>query len=121
MRAEALEFFAAHQLYPFSIKASLRALSRGPVKENVYAPDWRTPERLHYTSETRRHPRGMAPREVGWQHQHRAVFFQALDTDAADVNALAENLAATVAYLAAVREDTGREIHSGWSRSRIAT
>jgi hypothetical protein len=43
-RAEALDFFAANQIYPFSINGfPYGRFHAGPVKENVYAPDWRAP------------------------------------------------------------------------------
>ena len=49
-RAEALDFFSANQLYPFSINGfPYGRFHQGPVKETVYAPDWRTAERRDYT------------------------------------------------------------------------
>ncbi len=53
-------------------------------------------------------------RKSARQHQHLVpCSFKPWITGPADVQALADNLAATVAYLAALREDTGREIHLG--------
>jgi hypothetical protein len=47
---EARDFFAEHQLYPFSINGfPYGRFHQAPVKERVYEPDWRTPERRDYT------------------------------------------------------------------------
>jgi len=113
-RAEALEFFAANQIYPFSINGfPYGRFHAGPVKENVYAPDWRSPERVHYTAQLADLLAGWLPEEVDGSISTVPCSFKPWITGPADVQALADNLAATVAYLAALREDTGREIHLG--------
>jgi hypothetical protein len=49
---EARDLFAREQLYPFTVNAfPYGKFHAGPVKENVYSPDWRTPERRDYTVE----------------------------------------------------------------------
>ena len=113
-RSEALEFFAANQIYPFSINGfPYGRFHAGPVKENVYAPDWRTPERLHYTLQLADILAAWLPEEIDGSISTVPCSFKPWITSARDVQALAENLAAAVAYLAALHEDTGREIHLG--------
>jgi hypothetical protein len=113
-RAEALDFFAANEIYPFSINGfPYGQFHAGPVKENVYAPDWRTPERTHYTTQLADILAGWLPDGVDGSISTVPCSFKPWITTEADVQALADNLAATVAYLAALREDTGKEIHLG--------
>lgn len=113
-RGEALDFFAANEIYPFSINGfPYGRFHAGPVKENVYAPDWRTPERLHYTLQLADLLAGWLPESVDGSISTVPCSFKPWITSAADVQALADNLAAAVAYLAALRDDTGREIHLG--------
>jgi len=114
LRAEALEFFAANQIYPFTINGfPYGRFHAGPVKENVYAPDWRSPERLHYTMQLADLLATWLPEEVDGSISTVPCSFKPWINDNADLTALVDNLAAAVAYLAALREDTGRDIHLG--------
>jgi sugar phosphate isomerase/epimerase len=114
LRAEALEFFTAYQIYPFSINGfPYGRFHAGPVKENVYAPDWRSHERLHYTLQLADLLAAWLPEEVDGSISTVPCSFKPWITSKRDVQVMAENLAAAVAYLAALHEDTGREIHLG--------
>lgn len=113
-RAAALDFFAANQIYPFSINGfPYGRFHAGAVKENVYAPDWRSPDRVHYTTQLADVLAGWLPEGMDGSISTVPCSFKPWITTEADVQALSDNLAATVAYLAALREDTGREIHLG--------
>ena len=113
-RAQALDFFSSNQLYPFSINGiPYGRFHSGPVKEKVYAPDWRTPERLHYTLHLADLLAAWLPEQVDGSISTVPCSFKPWIQGPADVRAVVENLASTVAYLAAVHEDTGREIHLG--------
>lgn len=113
-RAEALDFFTANQIYPYSINGfPYGRFHAGPVKENVYAPDWRSPERLHYTLQLADLLAGWLPEGVDGSISTVPCSFKPWITNQAEVLAVAENLAAAVAYLSALHEDTGREIHLG--------
>jgi sugar phosphate isomerase/epimerase len=114
LRDEAREFFAAHDLYAFSINGfPYGRFHAGPVKENVYAPDWRTPERVAYT-------RQLADLLAAWLPPGTdgsistvpGSFKQWMKTDA-DREQVARNLAAVALHFARVEQDTGREIHLG--------
>ena len=114
LRAEALALFHEHQLYPFSINGfPYGRFHAGPVKENVYAPDWRTPERLHYTLQLADLLAGWLPEGIDGSISTVPGSYKSWIKTDADIAAMVENLAATVAYLSALREDTGREIHLG--------
>jgi len=114
LRAQALDFFSSNQLYPFSINGfPYGRFHAGPVKEHVYAPDWRTPERLHYTMQLADLLAGWLPEQVDGSISTVPCSFKSWIQSPADVLAMVEHLASAVAYLAAVHEDTGREIHLG--------
>ena len=114
LRAEALALFHEHQLYPFSINGfPYGRFHAGPVKENVYAPDWRTPERLHYTLQLADILAGWLPEGIDGSISTVPGSFKPWIKTEADVEAMVDHLAAAVAYLAALRDDTGREIHLG--------
>ncbi len=114
LRAEALALFHEHQLYPFSINGfPYGRFHAGPVKEKVYAPDWRTPERLQYTLQLADLLAGWLPEGIDGSISTVPGSYKAWIHSEGDVEAMIDNLAAVVAYLVALREDTGREIHLG--------
>jgi hypothetical protein len=114
LRAQALEFFGANEIYPFTINGfPYGRFHAGPVKENVYAPDWRTPERLHYTMQLADLLCGWLPDEIDGSISTVPCSFKPWMSDNTHLVELVNNLAAAVAYLAALHEDTGREIHLG--------
>lgn len=113
-RDEALDFFAANQLYPFSINGfPYGRFHKGRVKENVYAPDWRTPERRDYTLQLADVLASMLPETIEGSISTVPGSFKPWITTNDDRIAMAHNLAACVAYLSAIRDDTGRTIHLG--------
>ena len=114
LRSEALSLFHEHQLYPFSINGfPYGRFHAGPVKENVYAPDWRTPERLHYTLQLADLLAGWLPEGIDGSISTVPGSFKPWIKTEADIEQMVDHLAAAVAYLHALREDTGREIHLG--------
>lgn len=114
LRAEALALFHEHQLYPFSINGfPYGRFHAGPVKENVYAPDWRTPERLHYTIQLADLLAGWLPEGIDGSISTVPGSFKPWIATEADTEKMVDHLAAVVAHLVALREDTGREIHLG--------
>lgn len=114
LRAEALALFHEHQLYPFSINGfPYGRFHAGPVKENVYAPDWRTPQRLHYTIQLADLLAGWLPEGIDGSISTVPGSFKPWITTEADTEKMVDYLAAVVAHLVALREDTGREIHLG--------
>jgi sugar phosphate isomerase/epimerase len=114
LRHAALDAFAEHQFYPFSVNAfPYGRFHAGSVKEDVYAPDWRRLERRDYTFAVADVLAGWLPEGVDGSISTVPGSFKGWIEDEADVAAMATNLGAVAAYLAALREDTGREIHLG--------
>ncbi len=114
LRAEALAFFNANQLYPFTVNGfPYGRFHAGPVKENVYSPDWRSQERLEYTFQLADILSGWLPDQVDGSISTVPCSFKPWITTEEDVSAMTDNLAATVAYLAALQDDTGKQIHVG--------
>ncbi len=111
---EARAFFSENQLYPFSINGfPYGRFHAGAVKEQVYAPDWRSPERRDYTMQLADVFVNFLPPQVdGSISTVPGSFKPWIETDA-DRTLIAKNLAVVVAYLAAIRDDTGQEIHLG--------
>ena len=111
---EARSFFADQQLYPFSVNAFPFGSFHGTtVKESVYHPDWRTQERLQYTLQVADVFSHFLPTEVDGSISTVPGSFKPWIQSDADRSLIAKNLGTAVAYLAALREDTGQEIHLG--------
>lgn len=114
LRNEALDVFAEHQLYPFSVNAfPYGKFHAGLVKENVYAPDWRSAARRDYTMQVADILAGWLPEGVDGSISTVPCSFKEWITSPAEAMAMAGNLGVVAAYLAALHEDTGREIHLG--------
>jgi hypothetical protein len=111
---EGASLFAAQNLYPFSINGfPYGRFHKGPVKENVYAPDWRTSERLEYTLRLAEILAGwLPPNEEGSISTVPGSFAPWINTRE-DELAIARNLGLAAAGLARIEERTGRRIHLG--------
>ncbi|HEY2341813.1 MAG TPA: metabolite traffic protein EboE [Chthoniobacteraceae bacterium] len=113
-RAEALDFFASNHLYPFTINGfPYGRFHKDRVKEHVYAPDWRTPERRDYTIQLADILAGMLPEGIEGSISTVPCSFKPWITTDSEKIVMAQNLAACVAYLDALRDDTGRTINLG--------
>ncbi len=111
---EARDFFAREQMYPFTVNAfPYGRFHSGPVKEKVYAPDWRTPERRDYTMLVADVLTNFLPPGVDGSISTVPGTFKPWIDDDNDRFVMARNLAAVVAYLAAIYDDTGQEMHLG--------
>jgi hypothetical protein len=114
LRAEALDVFSELEMYPFSVNAfPFGRFHGGAVKEHVYSPDWRMLDRRNYTFQVADILAGWLPEGVDGSISTVPGSYKAWIKDSSAVSAMAENLGATAAYLAALHEDTGREIHIG--------
>jgi hypothetical protein len=111
---EARNLFTEQQLYPFTVNGFPYGNFHGsPVKESVYQPDWRTPERLHYTLQIADVLSHFLPTEVDGSISTVPGSFKPWIKSDSDKAIIAKNLGTAVAYLAALRDDTGQEIHLG--------
>lgn len=111
---EARDFFAEHQLYPFTINGfPYGSFHKEVVKETVYQPDWRSAERRDYTIQLADLFTHFLPPEIDGSISTVPCSFKPWITNEDEKNLMARNLAAVVAYMAAIRDDTGQEIHLG--------
>ncbi len=114
LREEARTFFAANDLYAFSINGfPYGRFHAGPVKENVYAPDWRTPERLAYTLQLADILAEWLPPGVDGSISTVPGSFKGWIKTDADREAMARNFAIVALHLARIERETGRELHLG--------
>ncbi len=113
-RRATIDLFDEHQLYPFSINASLDGrFHGGPAKEKAYSPDWRMTERRNYTFDVCDILAEWLPEGVDGSINTLPCSFKQWILEPSAVSAMAENIASIAAYLAALRDDTGKEIHLG--------
>lgn len=111
---EAHDVFANEEMYPFSINGfPYGRFHNGPVKERVYEPDWRTPERRDYTMQLADILSRWLPPQIDGSISTLPCSFKPWITSESDRDLMARNLAAVCAYLAAIQEETGQEIHLG--------
>jgi sugar phosphate isomerase/epimerase len=112
--AEGSALFASENMYPFSINGfPYGRFHNGPVKENVYAPDWRTPERFSYTAQ-------LAEILAKWLGEGMEGSISTVPGSFApwiqnreEELSMARNLGALAVKLAQIEAHTGRRIHLG--------
>ncbi len=115
--AEFLEFLRRERMYVFTINGFPYGTFHGArVKEGVYLPDWRDPERLRYTDQLADLLAELLPAAVpgevaieGSVSTVPGAFKPALGGQA-DVDAMVEHLLRHVAHLVALRERTGKRV-----------
>ncbi len=108
------EELAERGLYAFTINGFPYGRFHGArVKEQVYAPDWRTAERLEYTCLLADILADLLPDGVSGSISTLPGSFKPWIQNTADVQSMARQLAAGAKYLAGLREQTGREVHVG--------
>lgn len=105
---------AERGLYAFTINGFPFGRFHGArVKENVYAPDWRTRERLAYTNQLADVLAELLPEGVSGSISTLPGSFKPWIQSAADEQVMAHHMVACARHLAAVQARTGREIHVG--------
>jgi len=107
------EFLASEQLYVYTVNGFPYGPFHGErVKEQVYAPDWRTPERLAYTDRLAGLLAALLPDDqpglTGSVSTVPGAFRAAANVDAREV--IAEALLRHAAHLAALEDRTGRRV-----------
>ena len=107
------DFLACHDLYVFTINGFPYGPFHGQrVKEGVYAPDWRAPERLAYTDRLATLLASLLPDEPGLVGSVSTVPGAFLD--AASVPGARDQIAAALlahaAHLVRIERETGRRI-----------
>ena len=86
------------------------------VKEQVYVPDWSTPERLEYTNKLFDLLVELAPEEKSLSVSTLPGSFKEFITpenEAGVIRAMVENLRACSQHMESLREKTGKDLHLG--------
>jgi sugar phosphate isomerase/epimerase len=108
------EFLDSENLYVFTMNGFPYGRFHGErVKESVYAPDWRTPERLKYTVLLAELLADLLPEGVSGSLSTVPGSFKAWVRTEKDIEAMLANLLEIAAQLHGIREATGKEIHLG--------
>jgi sugar phosphate isomerase/epimerase len=109
--AEFRRFLFDHGLYVFTINAFPYGPFHGrPVKEDVYQPDWRMPERLHYSNRVAEILAALLPPDVVGSISTVPGTFKPLANGNGVPQVMAENLTRHVAKLFEIARRTRREI-----------
>lgn len=113
-RKQMREFLDAHGLYAFTVNGfPYGEFHEGRVKEKVYAPDWRSPDRLEYTMLLGDILADLLPEGVSGSISTVPVSYKPWIETAADVAQSAEQLVACAAYLGGILDERGRDIALG--------
>jgi sugar phosphate isomerase/epimerase len=105
---------AEQNMYGFTINGfPFGEFHGGAVKEKVYLPDWRTPERREYTCRLARHLSAILPENMAGSISTVPGSYKAWIRSPAEVEAMVQNLAQTAVVLAEIKKQSGREIHLG--------
>jgi sugar phosphate isomerase/epimerase len=111
---EGRAFFREQNVYPFTVNGfPFGRFHRGPVKEQVYAPDWRTPQRLEYTCAIADALEFWLPDAGEASISTVPGSYAAWIREASEVEAMARSLAQCVAHLARIEREKGKFIHLG--------
>ncbi len=107
------EFLDSHGLYVFTINGFPYGPFHGVrVKEQVYQPDWRTPERLAYSNQLADLLVALMPKDLDLDGSISTVpgTFRPIGSEAGAIAEIVEHLLQHAAHLVEVRERTGRVI-----------
>jgi sugar phosphate isomerase/epimerase len=109
--AELTRFLQGEELYIFTINGfPYGRFHGGPVKENVYAPDWRSTERRDYTNQLATILAALIPEgEVG-SISTVPCSWKAWIQSSAEIDVIVDHLTDCVAHCAAIAAHQGRDI-----------
>jgi hypothetical protein len=100
-----------HDMYVFTVNAFPYGPFKGRVvMEQVYEPDWSTPDRVRYTNQVADILAEVTPAWVAPSIQTAPLAFRPNVVDESYVQLLTENLLRAVAHLVALEERTGRRV-----------
>ncbi|MBI5724005.1 MAG: metabolite traffic protein EboE [Planctomycetes bacterium] len=108
------EYLKAENMYVFTINGfPYGRFHGGAVKQDVYAPDWRTQERLDYTLALAEILANLLPEGVSGSISTVPGSYRPWIKDAGDIARMAGMLAEVAARLAEILVETGRHITLG--------
>ena len=106
---ELREILDRHGLYVFTLNGfPYGAFHGAPVKERVYLPDWRAPERLSYTNELATLLAELLPEGVDGSISTVPGALRSAVTQPDQIEAIADALVAHAAHLYRIRGERGR-------------
>jgi len=104
-------FLQAHDLYVFTVNAFPYGPFHGQrVKEHVYEPDWRQPERLEFTMRIANILAELAPAELECSISTVPGAFKASVTGPEDIRCMTEAFVSCAAHLFKIKQNSGRTI-----------
>ena len=113
-RATLKQFFADQDLYLYTANAFVYGVFKKQViKEDVYEPDWQTPERREYTKQVATLLAELAPEGVNPSIQSAPLGFKPKVTGDDVVAAYTSNVIEVVAHLVQLETQTGKTVTLG--------
>ncbi|MBA3650386.1 MAG: metabolite traffic protein EboE, partial [Chthoniobacterales bacterium] len=104
----------ANECYVFTINGfPFGKFHGGPVKEQVFAPDWTTSERLEYTNRLFDILAVLLPNDVEGSVSTLPGSYKGFVTGDEQIEAIQRNFLRCVDHIAALFEKSGREMHLG--------
>ncbi|CAN5447817.1 metabolite traffic protein EboE [soil metagenome] len=104
----------ANECYVFTINGfPFGKFHGGPVKEQVFAPDWTTSERLEYTNRLFDILAVLLPNDVEGSVSTLPGSYKGFITGEEQIEAIQRNFWLCVDHIAALSEKSGREMHLG--------
>ena len=108
------DWLGTHDCYVFTINGfPFGKFHRGPVKEQVFAPDWTTKERLEYTKRLFDILAALLPNDIAGSVSTLPGSFKEFVQSAAQVAAIRENLLLCADHIAALCDQHGCKLHLG--------
>jgi hypothetical protein len=113
-RAALKQFFADQDLYLYTANAFVYGVFKKQViKEEVYEPDWQTPERRDYTKQVATLLAELAPEGINPSIQSAPLGFKPKVTGDDVVEAYTSNVIDVVAHLVDLKKRTGKTVTLG--------
>jgi hypothetical protein len=112
--ADLKKFFADNDLYLYTANAFVYGVFKKQIiKEDVYEPDWATPERREYTKKVANLLAELAPEGINPSIQSAPLGFKPKVTGDDVVEAYTSNVIDVVAHLAELKKKTGKTVTLG--------
>ena len=112
--ADLKKFFADNDLYLYTANAFVYGVFKKQViKEDVYEPDWATPERREYTKKVANLLAELAPEGINPSIQTAPLGFKPKVTGDDVVEAYTSNVIDVVAHLVELKKKTGKTVTLG--------
>ncbi|MGH9242117.1 MAG: metabolite traffic protein EboE [Vicinamibacterales bacterium] len=112
--ADLKKFFADNDLYLYTANAFVYGVFKKQViKEDVYEPDWATPERREYTKKVANLLAELAPEGINPSIQSAPLGFKPKVTGDDVVEAYTSNVIDVVAHLVELKKKTGKTVTLG--------